>query len=144
MEFFAKIVNAKILHHKCSTAFQIHIYFLIVIIYLILVVLCTYFCSRMFQKYNFKITMYFKIVILRSFYLSNSKLPFSFWTQGFLLNGYLLHFCYLLVIRSYNNAMLSKFNTFTKSKLEVNWSKELKLLTDTALPIFFQKTPLIN
>ena len=76
-------------------------------------------------------------VVLRSFYLSNSKSPFSFWTQGFLLNDYLLHFCYLLVIRSYNNPMLSKFNTFIKSKLEVNWRKKLKPLTDAALPIFF-------
>ena len=50
--------------------------------------------------------------------------------------------CCIIVIASYNNAVLYELNTFIKSKLEVNWRK--KNLTDAALHIFFKKTPPIS
>ena len=49
-------------------------------------------------------------------------------------------FC-IIVITNYNSAAPYKLNTFIESKLEVNWRKKLKSLTDAALHIFFQKAP---
>ena len=45
--------------------------------------------------------------------------------------------CCIIVITSYNNAVLYKLNTFIKRKLKVNWRKKLKPLTNAALHIFF-------
>ena len=57
---------------------------------------------------------------------------------------YEIAICCIIVITSYNNAILYELNTFIKSKLKVNWRKKLKPLTDAALHIFFQKTPPIS
>ena len=45
--------------------------------------------------------------------------------------------CCIIVITSYNKAILYELNTFIKRKLKVNWRKKLKLLTDAALHKFF-------
>ena len=57
---------------------------------------------------------------------------------------YEIAICCIIVITSYNNAILYELNTFIKSKLKVNWRKKLKPLTDAALLIFFQKAPPIS
>ena len=44
---------------------------------------------------------------------------------------------WIIVITSYNNAVLYKLNTLIKSKLKVNWRKKLKPLADAALHISF-------
>ena len=50
---------------------------------------------------------------------------------------YEMAICCIIVITSYNNAVLYELNTFIKSKLEENWRKKLRSLTDAALHIFF-------
>ena len=57
---------------------------------------------------------------------------------------YEIAICCIIVITSYNNAILYELNTFIKSKLKVNKRKKLKPLPDTALHIFFQKTTPIS
>ena len=52
---------------------------------------------------------------------------------------YEIAICCIIVITSYNNAILYELNTFIKSKLKVNWRKKLKPLTDAAPYIFFLK-----
>ena len=86
--------------------------------------------------------MQFKIVVLSSFL--SFKL-FFFNPKCF----YEMAICCIIVIKIYNNAVLYKLNAFIRKQyfmvqLEVNWRKRLKPLTDAALHIFFQKTPLIS
>ena len=86
--------------------------------------------------------MQFKIVVLRSFL----SFKFIFFNPKYF---YEMAICCIIVITSYSNAVLYKLNAFIKKRylmvqLEVNWRKRLKPLTDAALHIFFQKTPLIS
>ena len=90
--------------------------------------------ARMFLKCSFKIIMEFKMVVLRSFFLSfKFKIAFSFLDPKYF---YEMAICCIIVVTGYNNAVLYKSNTFI-SNLEVNWRKELKPLTVAAVHIFF-------
>ena len=94
---------------------------------------------------------YFKNVVSRSQCSSRLQLQGGFIFQiqnclSFLDPKYIyeMAICCIIVITSYNNVVRYKLNTFFLSKLEVNWRKKLKPLTDAALYIFFQKAPLKN
>ena len=92
-----------------------------------------------------------KLQIVFSFFIKSifvlCVLGFYYWFQ----NGtfYEMAICYIMVLRSYNNTVLYKINTFIKKQylmvqLEIDWRRKLKPLIDPAFHIFFQKTPLIS
>ena len=85
------------------------------------------------------------MALLVSMYIclfQNVPRVFSFQIQNCRLFLDLKHFyemtiCCIIVITTYNNAVLYKLNTLINSKLKENWIKRLKPLVDAALHIFF-------